>query len=50
MHNSSETEQLNFYIQKIINLEGYYDGDYDLITVKEKYNKLVISVIENNSA
>ncbi|XVN41065.1 MAG: DUF2672 domain-containing protein [Rickettsia endosymbiont of Argas persicus] len=42
-----KTEQLNFYIQKIINIEGYYDGDYDL--VKEKYNKLIKSIIENST-
>lgn len=45
---SSEVEQLNFYIQKIINIEGYYDGDYNLAAMKEKYNKLVKSVINND--
>ena len=47
-----ETEQLNFYLKKIINLEGYYHGDYDLTTIKEKYYTLVINndLIENESA
>ncbi|WP_395476825.1 DUF2672 domain-containing protein [Rickettsia endosymbiont of Pantilius tunicatus] len=45
---SSEVEQLNFYIQKIISIEGYYDGDYNLAAMKEKYNKLVKSVINND--
>lgn len=45
---SSEVEQLNFYIQKIISIEGYYDGDYNLVAIKEKYNKLIKSVINND--
>ncbi|ABV73010.1 putative ABC transporter ATP-binding component [Rickettsia canadensis str. McKiel] len=47
-----ETEQLNFYLKKIINLEGYYHGDYDLTTIKEKYYTLVINndLIDNESA
>lgn len=45
---SSEVEQLNFYIQKIISIEGYYDGDYNLAAMKEKYNKSVKSVINND--
>lgn len=44
----STSEQLNFYIQKIINIEGYYDGDYNLTVVKEKYNKLIKSVIDSD--
>ncbi|WP_341791878.1 DUF2672 domain-containing protein [Rickettsia endosymbiont of Gonocerus acuteangulatus] len=46
---SPEVEQLNFYIQKIISIEGCYDGDYNLMAIKEKYNKLVKSVINNDS-
>lgn len=47
-----ETEQVNFYLKKIINIEGYYHGDYDLRTIKEKYYTLVINndLIENESA
>ncbi|WP_347939235.1 DUF2672 domain-containing protein [Rickettsia oklahomensis] len=36
-----ETERLNFYLKKIINLEGYYHGNYDLTTIKEKYYTLI---------
>lgn len=42
-----EIEQLNFYIQKIISIERYYDSDYNLVKIKEKYNELVKSVINN---
>lgn len=45
---SSVVEQLNFYIQKIISIEGHYDGDYNLVAIKEKYNKLIKSVINND--
>lgn len=41
LDNLSEIGQLNFYIQRIISIAGYYDGNYDLVTVKEQYNKLV---------
>ncbi|AFB31074.1 MULTISPECIES: DUF2672 domain-containing protein [spotted fever group] len=46
-----ETEQVNFYLKKIINLEGYYHGSYDLTTIKEKYYTLIINndLIENES-
>ena len=46
-----ETEQINFYLKKIINLEGYYHGNYDLTTIKEKYYTLIINdeLIKNES-
>ncbi|HJD58803.1 MAG TPA: DUF2672 domain-containing protein [Rickettsia endosymbiont of Ceroptres masudai] len=46
-----ETEQVNFYLKKIINLEGYYHGNYDLTTITEKYYTLIINndLIENES-
>ena len=47
INNSLEIEQLNFYIQKIISIEGCYDGDYNLIAVKEKYNKLVKPIVND---
>lgn len=43
-----EIEQLNFYLQKIIMLEGSYEGDYDLVTLKEKYHKLIKSTLNDN--
>lgn len=47
INNSSEIEQLNFYIQKIISIEGCYDEDYNLIAVKKKYTKLVKSIVND---
>lgn len=35
-------EQLNFYLQKIIDIQGHYNGDYTLIALKTTYNELVI--------
>jgi len=48
---SLETEQVNFYLKKIINIRGHYHGDYDLTKIKEKYYALVINndLIENES-
>ncbi|AAU03557.1 DUF2672 domain-containing protein [Rickettsia typhi] len=40
---SLETEQINFYLKRIINLEGYYYGNYDLTTIKEKYYTLIVN-------
>ena len=38
-------EELNFYLQKIINIEGHYDGDYSVPKLKAKYNELIKSKI-----
>ncbi|HJD55629.1 MAG TPA: DUF2672 domain-containing protein [Rickettsia endosymbiont of Pyrocoelia pectoralis] len=46
--NKSDTKKINFYLQKIIALEGEYEGNYDLITIKEKYHKLIESTINDN--
>lgn len=37
----SDTEQLNFYLQKIISMQGSYDGNYSLPELKKKYDRLV---------
>lgn len=37
----NNAEQLNFYLEKIINIQGYYDGNYSLDELKEKYDKLI---------
>jgi hypothetical protein len=34
-------EQLNFYLERIINIQGYYDGNYLLPELKLKYNELL---------
>lgn len=36
-----EVNQINFFIEKIIEIEGEYKGDYSLASVKEKYNELI---------
>jgi len=35
------TEQLNFYLQKIINIQGYYNGNYSISELKENYDRLI---------
>lgn len=37
----NNAEQLNFYLEKIINIQGYYDGNYSLDELKTKYDKLI---------
>ncbi|WP_375327221.1 DUF2672 domain-containing protein [Candidatus Tisiphia endosymbiont of Nemotelus uliginosus] len=34
-------EQLNFYLERIINMQGYYEGDYSLNNLKAKHNELI---------
>lgn len=34
-------EQLNFYLERIINMQGYYEGDYSLSNLKAKHNELI---------
>ncbi len=36
-----EMEQMNFYLQKIANLDSEYDGEYSLSSIKDYYRKLV---------
>ncbi|WP_253308156.1 MULTISPECIES: DUF2672 domain-containing protein [unclassified Rickettsia] len=38
---NEDIEQLNFYLQKIISMDGHYDGDYTLKKVKHKYHALM---------
>ncbi|MBN8512102.1 MAG: DUF2672 domain-containing protein [Rickettsiales bacterium] len=48
----NEVEQMNFYLQKIADLDDDYEGVYDLDAIKKHYRKLVNSKIpkeiENN--
>lgn len=39
-------EHLNFYLQKIINIQGFYDGEYNLTELKAKYNELVMDEVK----
>ncbi len=34
-------EQLNFYLERVINIQGYYDGNYSLKELRSKYNELM---------
>jgi hypothetical protein len=38
--------EIEFYLQKIINIQGYYEGDYTLQQVKVQYNTLMRLRIE----
>ena len=40
-HLEHEMEQMNFYLQKIANLDSEYDGEYSLSLIKKHYHKLV---------
>jgi len=41
-----DPEQLNFYLQKIVNIQGFYDGEYNLTALKAKYNELVMGAVK----
>lgn len=34
-------QELNFYLEKIILLQGFYEGDYSKEALKAEYNKLI---------
>ncbi|MBA2628670.1 MAG: DUF2672 domain-containing protein [Rickettsiaceae bacterium] len=40
-HLQHEMEQMNFYLQKIANLDSEYEGEYSLSLIKKHYRKLV---------
>jgi len=40
-HLEHEMEQMNFYLQKIANLDSEYEGEYSLSLIKKHYRKLV---------
>ncbi len=41
-----DIEELNFYLRKIIELEGSYEGDYSKESLKAKYQEVLKSKIE----
>jgi len=43
-----ELDEFNFYLEKIIKIEGNYHGEYELSALKKRYNKLVEDKIKNN--
>ncbi len=42
-----EMEQMNFYLQKIANLDSEYEGEYSLSSIKDHYRKLVKDKMNN---
>lgn len=40
-------EELNLYLQKIISLEGRYEGDYSKEKLKAKYHQLIQQKIDS---
>ena len=42
-------DEMQFYLQKIINITGYYEGDYTLQQVKLQYQKLMKLKIEEET-
>lgn len=41
-HQVDNLDNINFYINKIIEIEGKYDGEYNLAAVKAYYHKTLI--------
>ncbi len=41
-------EQLNFYLERIINMQGHYEGDYSLKELKARHNELIQLKSNNN--
>ena len=41
-----DLEELNFYLEKIISIEGEYKGEYELGELKKKYHELMKIKIE----
>jgi Sec-independent protein translocase protein TatA len=43
-----EMDQMNFYLEKISNLDSEYEGEYSLISIKNHYRKIVKDKIKQN--
>jgi len=44
-----DPEQINFYVQKIVSIEGKYEGEYKLDALKARYKELVSDRISKGS-
>ena len=42
-----ETKRMNYFLEKIIQLEGEYNGDYTIKDLKAHYNKLIAKKIKD---
>jgi hypothetical protein len=45
----NDAELLNFYLQKILSIQGHYDGSYSISELKKNYDKLVKMRITESS-
>jgi Sec-independent protein translocase protein TatA len=43
-----EMDQMNFYLEKISNLDSEYEGEYSLISIKNHYRKIVKDKIKQS--
>lgn len=41
-HSAEETDQMNFFLEKIIEKEGKYQGEYNLSAVKAHYHQMLV--------
>lgn len=41
-----DVNDINFYLQKIISIEGNYEGEYSKKAVKDKYQEIIKNQIE----
>lgn len=47
--NENDAELLNFYLQKILSIQGHYDGNYSISELKKNYDRLVkMQITESN--
>ncbi len=42
------SEEINYYLQRIISLEGSYEGEYSLDRVKAKYKEIVKKTLKES--
>lgn len=43
-----EMDQMNFYLEKISNLDSEYEGEYSLVSIKNHYRKIVKDKIKQS--
>lgn len=43
-----DVEEINFYLEKIINIDGKYEGDYSAQHIKAKYRELIQQKIDES--
>jgi Sec-independent protein translocase protein TatA len=43
---SADTERMNFYLEKIADMESDYKGEYSIESIKKHYNSLIKNKLE----